>query len=70
MRNNLIYEVLVIGLITIIIYSILYKFIGNTNIKITDYNRILFIAFLTGCSLHIIFEIIGANEYWCRTTYK
>jgi len=70
MRENLVYEVVFIGLITLVFYSILYRFIGNSEIKVADYNKILLTAFLTGCSLHFIFEITNANDYWCRTTYK
>jgi hypothetical protein len=70
MRDNLIYEVLIVGLITVFIYSILYRIIGTSQIQVVDYNKMLFTAFITGGSLHFLFEILGANEYWCRQTYK
>lgn len=67
MRYNLIYEVLIVGIITVIIYSFLYRIIDMPSI--THYNKMMLIAFITGGSLHFLFEIIGANEYWCRQIY-
>jgi hypothetical protein len=70
MRSNLIYEVLVVGLVTVFLFSILYRITSTSQINIADYNKMLFTAFLTGGILHFMFEILGANEYWCRLTYK
>jgi hypothetical protein len=70
MRDNLLFEAIIIGIITVFLFSIIYRIIGADTINVSDYNKILFTSFLVGLSMHIIFEIIGANEKWCRYVYK
>lgn len=70
MRNNLIYEIIVIGVITMIFNSIIYTLLtGKLIINSQNYQTMLFGSFLLGASMHLSFELIGFNESWCRKEF-
>ena len=54
------FEAVVIGLLTLILYSLLELGIKNKLIAL----------FLTGMLAHILFEYTGMNQKWCLDTYK
>ncbi len=59
--QNILTEAIIIGILNFIIYMILKRYTDlSVNMKIL----------LGGTLIHILFEISGANELWCRTTYE
>lgn len=71
-RKLLIVEVIIIGLLTMLLQLVIYRAITGTfpSPKLDHYNEMLLGGFLLGSSLHLILEVVGANESWCRHTYK
>lgn len=61
MRNNLPFEAIIVGLLTILVfYTVRYIF--------QDLDLII-LLFLSGALLHLTLEFAGLNESWCRTTF-
>lgn len=55
-------EAVVVGVLTSALYhSLVYLDTGLTT---------PWLLFITGALIHIIFELAGLNEWWCRQTYK
>lgn len=53
-------EAIVIGIMNVVIIKLL------SNIKSL---KTWLVYLLSGAGIHILFEVLGGNEYWCRTTY-
>jgi hypothetical protein len=72
MRNNLIYESIFIGVMTLLLTNIIYYIFNNKYPETTKpgYYQMIIGAFLVGFVLHMGFEFTGMNESWCRNTYK
>lgn len=71
-RKMLIVEVIVIGILTMLLQLVIYRALTGEfpSPKLDHYNQMLLGGFLLGSSIHLIFEVVGANEAWCRYTYK
>lgn len=56
-------EATVIGIMTVLLYVLL---------KLISYQKVpvMFLLFLTGFFIHVIFEYTSGNELWCKNTYK
>ena len=67
MRDTLIYEVIAIGVMSLVLTYILNYIIKGMS-PIFDYQQMV-IPFLVGALIHILFEFTGMNEKWCRMTY-
>lgn len=70
MRNNLPYELLVFGIITMVFSAAIYTVLTGeliTNSKAPG--KMLFGSFLLGSSIHLVFELVGLNESWCRKEF-
>ncbi len=70
MRQNLPYELVIFGIITAVVSTLIFtlltgKFIWETK----DPYTMLLGSFLLGAILHGGFEYIGFNEKWCRTEF-
>lgn len=64
MRSSLLLEAVVVGVMTsTLFYSLQYL---NTTGGLTT----PWLLFLTGALIHIVFELAGLNEWWCRQTYS
>jgi hypothetical protein len=62
MRSSLLLEAVIVGVMTsTLFYSLQYMNTGLTN---------PWLLFFTGALIHIVFEFTGANEWWCKQTYK
>ena len=73
MRNNLPYEVLIIGVLTIIATFAIY-YLLNSQFPIysedpTKFYKMLIGSFLVGASLHLTLELLGLNEKWCKNEF-
>jgi|688.fasta_scaffold153964_2 hypothetical protein len=73
MRNNLPYEVLIIGILTIIAtFAIYYLLNGQFPSYSEDpakFYKMLLGSFLVGSSLHLTLELAGLNEKWCKNEF-
>lgn len=67
MRKNLIIELFVIGIFAIILEFFIYRLITGEfpGYHLKHFNSMLLGSFLLGSSMHLILEIVGANEKWC-----
>ena len=55
-------ECLVIGSMNVALFYVLRD-------RITQLSN-LAIIFICGVLIHLLFEVSGGNEWWCRSTYK
>lgn len=62
MRNSLLLEAVVVGVMTSATYFALTQL--KTGVATP------WLLFLTGALIHLVFEFAGMNEWWCRQTYK
>ena len=73
MRNNLINECIIIGLITIIVGFVTTRILSfNKHPQFNDPNFgiMIFNYFIIGFILHLLFEIFGINEYFCKYQFS
>ena len=52
-------EAIVIGAMNILFFYTLSTFIKNPILAL----------FISGVLIHIVFEVLGLNEWWCKATY-
>lgn len=71
-RYAVLYEMLLVGLCVVIIEFILYKlFTGKfPSTELKHFWQMVASGMISGASLHLILELVGINEKWCRITYK
>ena len=55
-------ECFVIGFMNVALFYVLRD-------RITQLSN-LAIIFICGVLIHLLFEVFGGNEWWCRSTYK
>lgn len=68
MRKELIFEVIAVGILTIIfLWPSYYLVSGKFPNK--EVSKMLIGAFILGGSMHFVLEIAGLNEKWCRMTF-
>lgn len=79
MSGHLLIEAIVVGVSTVVMGNIIgfiSKSMIDQQVSLEKYMKwdILYtlqvILFLTGLTLHIIFEILGLNGWYCNTIYK
>jgi hypothetical protein len=58
--SSVLIEGIVIGIMTVVLFLVL---------SLSKMNH-LFLLFVTGFLIHILFEYTGKNEWWCKKTYK
>jgi hypothetical protein len=70
-RKLLIVELIVIGIVVVLLQLVIYKALTGSfpSPKLEHFNQMILGGFLLGVSTHLIFEVIGANEAWCKFTY-
>ena len=59
--QSVLLESIIIGLMNVTIFYVLINIKGLAT---------MWILFLTGALIHIIFEYTGGNKWWCEQTYK
>ena len=71
MRNTLLIEAIVIGIITVILGIVVAKIMEKT-MKFEKNSLLpMYIGtFVVGASLHLIFEFSGINSWWCKSVYN
>jgi len=72
MRREVIIESVIIGIIAVILQFIIYRILIGEFPNKTDsgFNEMIIGQFMIGFIIHSGFEMIGANEWWCKKTYK
>lgn len=60
--RNVLLEATIIGILNIAIYYLLRR--------ISKKSTTTLLLFVSGFMIHILFEYLGGNEWWCRQTYK
>lgn len=68
MRVELLYEVIAIGILTIIFLWPSY-YITSGKFPDKEIYKMIIGAFILGGSMHFVLELAGVNEYWCRKTF-
>jgi uncharacterized membrane protein (DUF106 family) len=52
-------EAIVIGAMNVFFFYTLSTFVKNPMVAL----------FITGVLIHLVFEVLGLNEWWCKATY-
>ena len=52
-------EAIVIGAMNVFFFYTLSTFVKNPMVAL----------FITGALIHLVFEVLGLNEWWCKATY-
>ncbi len=60
--RDVLFEATIIGILNIAIYYLLRR--------ISKKSTTTLLLFVSGFMIHILFEYLGGNEWWCRQTYK
>lgn len=59
--SRVLFEAIIIGVLNFVIFTTLKQMTNiPTSVKLI----------LCGALIHILFEVLGANEWWCLSTYK
>ena len=71
-RLAVFYEMFILGLCVIAIESVVYRiFTGEfPTTALSHFWPMIASGMIVGASIHLIFEVTGINEKWCRVTYK
>lgn len=62
------YEALVLGVVTFAVSVAIYTFFAG-ELPRFEFNYMLLSWFLVGALSHIVMEVAGWNERWCRSVY-
>lgn len=60
--RDVLLEATIIGILNIAIYYLLRR--------ISKKSTTTLLLFVAGFMIHILFEYLGGNEWWCRKSYK
>lgn len=60
--KDVLFEATIIGILNIAIYYLLRR--------ISKKSTTTLLLFISGFMIHLLFEYLGANEWWCRQTYR
>jgi hypothetical protein len=60
--KDVLFEATIIGILNIAIYYLLRR--------ISKKSTTTLLLFISGFMIHMLFEYLGANEWWCRQTYR
>jgi hypothetical protein len=68
MRTALLFEMIAVGIFTIILEFFVYRVISGEFpwTHLPHFKGMLLGAFLLGASMHFILDVAGVNESWCR----
>lgn len=71
MRKEIVIESIVIGIIAVLLQFIVYRLLMGEFPNPADpgYWQMIIGQFLIGVIIHSGFEVIGANEWWCKRVY-
>jgi hypothetical protein len=71
MRQGLLLELLGIGLLTVFMEFLVYKLLTGEfpGPHLNHFKSMLLGAFLLGSSIHLVLEVTGVNEKWCRSAF-
>jgi len=69
MRTSIVYEMIAIGILTILFLWPSYLLVSG-KFPEKELVKMALGAFVLGSSMHLFLEVVGANEKWCRITYK
>ena len=71
MRQGLLAELLAIGILTMLLEFLVYKLLTGEfpGPHLSHFKSMLFGAFLLGSSMHLILEVAGVNERWCKSAF-
>lgn len=69
MRREILIEMFLVGILVVIFQYFTY-YVVSGEFPQKHLKSMILGGFLVGASLHFFLEIIGANEKWCRMTYK
>ncbi len=64
--KTVLFEAVIIGLFTALLYYIINYIYNKLKFDIGLYGKI----FIVGFFAHLLFEYIGMNEKWCRDVYQ
>lgn len=60
--RDVLLEATIIGILNIAIYYLLRR--------ISKKSTMTLLLFVAGFAIHLLFEYLGGNEWWCRKSYK
>jgi hypothetical protein len=60
--TTVLFEAIIIGIMNALLFLVLKQLSVNTNPML--------LLVVCGALIHLIFEYMGANEWWCKQTYK
>ena len=60
--KDVLFEATINGILNIAIYYLLRR--------ISKKSTTTLLLFISGFMIHMLFEYLGANEWWCRQTYR
>jgi hypothetical protein len=71
--QQILFELLILGLLSLIINFLIYSIFTRT-FKFPDYKEKGTLPMYVGgivlvCGLHLLFEVTGVNEKWCKAMY-
>jgi hypothetical protein len=71
MRPNLLLELLLVGIFTIILDFFVYRIMSGKfpGPHLAHFRSMITGAFLLGSSMHFILEIAGINKKWCQKEF-
>lgn len=71
MRDYLVYEVVIVGLLTYAFTFVIY-YIGNGGnfVDLNKYKQMIIGSFLVGALLHLTLELTGINKLWCKSAFS
>ena len=71
MRSALLVEMIAIGIFTMLLEFIVYRVVSGEfpGPHLSHFNSMLLGGFLLGASTHLILEVVGVNEKWCKAVF-
>lgn len=66
--GTIFYEAIVLGAVTFAVSVAIYTFFAGELPKF-EFNNMLLSWFLVGALSHVVMEVLGWNEKWCRSVY-
>lgn len=71
MRQGLLLELLGIGLLTVFMEFFVYRILTGEfpGPQLGHFKSMLLGAFLLGSSIHLVLEVSGVNEKWCKSAF-
>lgn len=64
--TRLFFEAITVGLSNVIVCLFVYYFVKNISKISNEYVKLILVTFLTGIILHLMFEILKLNLWYCK----